>query len=85
MADIKLCADFRQCLLTVSADIARTISTIQHALDYVIYGRGSAFDVAHEVTIRDKNVWLYNNGECMHFVHMQRSIVLTLKKIIDNV
>ena len=48
VADIKLCADFRQCLLT---DIAWTIWTIQHALDYVIYGWGGAFDVAHEVTI----------------------------------
>ena len=49
--DIKLCADFRWHLLTVSADIARTISAIQLALDYAIYGQGSAFDVAHEVTI----------------------------------
>ena len=51
VADIELCADFRRCLRTVSADIAQTISAIQHTLDYAIYGRGSAFDVAHEVTI----------------------------------
>ena len=51
VADIKLCADFRQHLLTVSADIARIIWAIQHTLDYVIYGWGGAFDVAHEVTI----------------------------------
>ena len=51
VANIELCADFRQCLLTVSADIARTIWAIQHVLDYVIYGWGSAFDVTHEVTI----------------------------------
>ena len=55
VADIKLCADFRRHLLTVSADIARTsawtISAIQLALDYAIYGWGGAFDVAHEVTI----------------------------------
>ena len=42
VVDIKLCADFRRCLLTVSA---------QHALDYAIYVWGGAFDVAHEVTI----------------------------------
>ena len=42
-------------LLTVSSDIARTISAIQHALDYAIYGQGSAFDVAHEVTIITNN------------------------------
>ena len=56
VVDIKLCTDFRQCLLTVSADIAWTIWAIQHALDYTIYGRGSAFDVAHKVTIRADSV-----------------------------
>ena len=39
----------------VSADIAQTIWALQHALDYEIYGRGSAFDVAHEVTIKYYN------------------------------
>ena len=39
----------------VSDDIARTILAIQHALDYVIYGQGGAFDVTHEVTINRKN------------------------------
>ena len=52
VADIKLCTDFRRCLLTVSADIAWTISAIQHALDYAIYGQGGAFDVTHEVTTK---------------------------------
>ena len=51
MANIELCADVRHCLLTVSADIAQSIQRIQHALDYAIYGRRGAFDVAHEVTI----------------------------------
>ena len=53
---VELCADFRRWLLNVSADIARSIWCIQHALDYAIYGRGSAFNVAHEVTINVYNV-----------------------------
>ena len=57
MADIKLCADFRRCLLTVSADIAQSIWCIQHTLDNVIYERGSAFDVAHKVTIKYNNMY----------------------------
>ena len=51
VANIELCADFRRCLLAVFADIAWSISRILHMLDYMIYGQGSAFDVAHEVTI----------------------------------
>ena len=58
VADIKLCADFWRCLLTVSADIAWTIWAIQHALDYAIYGWGGAFDVAHEVTISYTKIWV---------------------------
>ena len=50
-ADIEQCADIRRCLLTVSADITQSIWRIQHALDYMIYGWGGAFDVTHEVTI----------------------------------
>ena len=52
VADIELCADFRRCLLTVSADIARimmyTACTILHNL---WAGWGGVFDVTHEVTI----------------------------------
>ena len=39
----------------VSADIAQTIWALQHVLDYEIYERGTAFDVAHEVTIKYYN------------------------------
>ena len=67
MIDIELCADFRWCLLTVSADIAQSIWCIQHALDYTIYWRGGAFDVTHEVTVNScvthANFWNINNGE----------------------
>ena len=62
VADIKLCADFRRCLLTVSADIARSIWHIQHVLDYTIYGRGSGFDVAYEVTISSKQAQVIWSG-----------------------
>ena len=46
----------------VSADIARSISHIQQPLDYMIYGQGSAFDVAHEVTIK------YNNSMMVYMI-----------------
>ena len=61
VADIKLCADFQRCLLTVSADIARTIWAIQHTLDYAIYGWGGAFDVTHKVKIRNSNIHIVFN------------------------
>ena len=44
--------DLRRCLLTFSADIARSRTA---RVRYAIYGRSGAFDVAHEVTINMNN------------------------------
>ena len=54
MANIKLCADIQQCLLTVSADIVFNMMHTAHARLYNLWmgaGWGCFFDVAYEITI----------------------------------
>ena len=66
--------------MTLSSTLTSTVSSSQHitysvAVDYAIYGQGSALDVAHKVTI-------INVSHHTYVVYGARGVAKLLTKII---